>query len=73
MIKRAVILITDQSSIKWRGWNDPVFQTQGVEASEKLLADLHTLASECGASDIPHLRNAAAHVREWLPKEDEDA
>lgn len=77
MIKRAAIIITDQSSIKWRGWNDPVFQTQGVEASDELLEDLTMLAylaaDDGDLSDVTEedWREIASRVRDWLPKEKE--
>ena len=68
-MKRACIIITEGQYI------DGVIRTHGddrphdaiahiwLEASERLLADLHTLTTECMHNGLASVRDAAARVR----------
>ena len=44
-------------------WTDRTTQEARIEPSEQLLADLHTLTTECMHNGLASVRNAAARVR----------
>ena len=73
-MKRVAIIITDADRIAYQGLHFTGFGEHTtpwceVEPSGQLLEDLWNLVDGCEALDIPHLRNAAARVRDLLPEE----
>jgi hypothetical protein len=74
-VKRAVVIVTEADTLSiYEGYaNNPDWRPRKpeyIDPEEQLLADLLVMSAECSASDVPHLQNAAARVREWLPRED---
>lgn len=78
-MKRACIIVTDApvarvalyDNIAAAIMNEPKpLEVRVFRQSEQLLADLRVLVEPY--PDIDEWNAAAAHVRAWLPKEDED-
>ena len=71
-MKRAAIIITDEPHVHRLlvDFTRPGITLPGsvltLDTSEQLLADLHTLTTECLHGDLASVRDAAARVRDAI-------